>query len=110
MQEQSLGDTSGLEPPTGAGIAEKPETMSQIARAKMEVRSVTPPQCEGDCERIALSAVCGNQPFGPNGESEDNTFARWTPEGSLTLAITNPALRGFFKPGQKFYVDMTPAE
>lgn len=77
----------------------------------MQVASVTPPDDPRyGSEKIELFAVCGNQPFGPNGESEDNTYARYTPEGTLKLAITNPALRGFFKPGQKFYVDMTPAE
>jgi hypothetical protein len=79
----------------------------------MEVRSVTPSDPTNPnyvCDKIELSCVCGNQPYGPNGESEDNTFARYTPDGGMKLSITNPALRGFFKPGQKFYVDMTPAE
>lgn len=56
-----------------------------------------------------MAPVCGGKPFGPNGESEDNSFARWTPSGELKLDVTNPDLLGRFKPGQKFYVDFTEA-
>lgn len=76
-------------------------------RAKMTVQSVSPFQ---GGEVLAMSAVCGNKPYGPNGENEDNSFARWTPTGSLTLTITNPDLLGKFQPGQNFYLDFTPAQ
>jgi hypothetical protein len=49
-------------------------------------------------------------PYGPNGESEDNTYARYTPSGSCELAITNPNLVGQFEREQTFYVDFTPVE
>ena len=45
--------------------------------------------------------------FGPSGESEDNTFARWTPSGNLSLTITNPDLIGTFSPGDTYYLDFT---
>jgi len=73
----------------------------------MEIQSVA---CFNMCEEIKFAAVCGKAPFGKEGESEDNTYARYTPNGSLNLTITNPALRGQFKPGQKFYLDFTEAE
>lgn len=57
-----------------------------------------------------MEPVCGNEPFGPEGESEDNTYARYTPSGEVCLDITNPALFGKFKEGQKFYADFTPAD
>lgn len=79
-----------------------------MMRAKMEVRSVAPAH-EG-AETIKMAAVCGTDPFGPNGESEDNSFARWTPSGDLSLTITNPDLVGKFTAGQKFYVDFSLAE
>lgn len=41
---------------------------------------------------------------------EDNTFSKYTPSADFRMTVTNPALLGQFKPGQKFYVDMTPAE
>jgi hypothetical protein len=77
-----------------------------MMRAKMQIHSVT--QFQGT-EQIKLSAVCGKAPFGNEGESEDNTYARWTPSGELSLTISNPNLIGKFKPGQKFYIDFTEA-
>lgn len=70
-------------------------------RAKMQLIEVT--QMSG-CERIKLVPVASRD-FGPQGESEDNTYARYTPCGELTLTISNPDLRGVFKPGQRFYLD-----
>lgn len=75
-------------------------------RAKMFVESITQ---RPDCETLKLHPVT-TKPFGPNGESEDNTFARYSPSGELTLTITNPDLIGKFKPGQKFYLDFTEAK
>jgi hypothetical protein len=76
-------------------------------RAKMTVQSV---ENFGASEKVKFICVGQSAPYGPNGESEDNTFARYTPSGSAEYQITNPALAGSFKPGQKFYVDFTPAE
>jgi hypothetical protein len=56
---------------------------------------------------VVMNPVCGGKPFGPNGESEDNTFARFSPSGEIKLTITNPDLVKFIKPGQTFYVDFT---
>lgn len=77
-------------------------------RAKMEVREVLG-SATSPMQTLKMNPVC-TAPFGPNGESEDNTYARWTPSGSLELCITNPDLAGKFTVGQKFYVDFTPAE
>ena len=78
-----------------------------MMRAKMQVRSV---EKLGDSEVLKLSAVTGKDPFGPNGESEDNTYARYTPAGECSLTINNPALAGKFSQGQTFYLDFTEAE
>lgn len=74
-------------------------------RAKMRVGSVKLTEYG---EVLEMAPVCGNKPFGPEGESEDNTFARFTPTGSLSLTVNNPAMAGQFKPGQEFYLDFTP--
>ena len=71
----------------------------------MQIQSVTQYLSQ---EEIKLSAVC-SKGFGPEGESEDNTYARFTPSGEVRLTISNPALHGKFKPGQKFYLDFTEA-
>lgn len=78
-----------------------------MMRAKIKVSSVKATEYG---EVIEAAPVCGNQPFGPNGESEDNTFARFTPSGALSLTVNNPELNGKIKPGQMFYVDFTLAE
>lgn len=77
-----------------------------MMRAKMQVQSV---ESFSGADSIKMAPVCGNVPFGPEGQSEDNTFARYTPSGSLQLSITNPELIGKIKPGQKFYLDFTEA-
>lgn len=80
-------------------------------RAKFQVTGVTqyPPE-KPTSESIAAIAVTGKAPFGPNGESEDNTYARYSPAGSLTLTFNNPALLGQVKAGDKFYLDFTKAD
>lgn len=75
-------------------------------RAKLQIESVT--QYVGN-EQLVLRAVQGKKVFGTQGESEDNTFARWTPSAELKMTITNPDLLGKFKPGQRFYVDFVEA-
>lgn len=78
-----------------------------MMRAKMKVSSIRVTEYG---ETIEASPVCGDGAFGPKGESEDNTYARFTPSGSLSLTINNPDLIGMIKPGQKFYMDFTLAE
>lgn len=48
--------------------------------------------------------------YGGSTNAEDNTYASATPSGSIELQVTNKALQGLLKPGQKYYVDFTPIE
>jgi hypothetical protein len=75
-------------------------------RAKMQVQKV---ERFAGSDRITFAAVCPNS-FGKDGESEDNTYARFTPTAELTMSITNPELLGKIEPGKKFYLDFTEAE
>lgn len=79
-------------------------------RAKFRVETVIQHKNETGVthEEITLFAV-SDKPFDQGGNSEDNSFARWTPSGKLTMVITNPALFGKLKVGEKFYLDFTPA-
>ena len=74
-----------------------------LMRAKMQVQSVT--HYQGGNEEVKMTAVCGKH--GLQGESEDNTYARYTPIGETRLVIANPDLYGKIKAGQKFYLDFT---
>jgi hypothetical protein len=80
-----------------------------IMRAKMYTHTVKPYGDPVVQEDLGFSAVWSG-PFGPGGENEDNTYARYTPMANLTMTVNNPALLGKIKPGQKFYVDFTLAD
>lgn len=78
--------------------------------AKFEVRDVISSGRTGEMpptlQTIKMAAV-SSKPFDAEGNSDDNSFARWTPNGSLTMDITNPALIGAINVGDQFYLDFT---
>lgn len=81
-------------------------------RAKVRVTGVKPYPEEGTTTQEALTfsfpAKDGSYPA--DGSDEDQSFARWTPGGSLSLTIANPALLGKFAVGDTFYLDFTPVK
>lgn len=74
-------------------------------RAKMRITKVE--QFEGGSEKLEFTAVSKSTAYPADGSDEDNTYAKFSPTGSLTLTVANPALAGRFKPGQRFYLDFT---
>lgn len=76
-------------------------------RAKMMITQVV--QHQGGSETLHLSAVARSDGYPADGADEDNTFARFSPSGTLTLTVANPALIGQFKPGERYYLDFTKA-
>ncbi|HEU0045065.1 hypothetical protein [Sphingomonas sp.] len=76
-------------------------------RAKLQIASVT--KHAGGAEQLKFHGVAAKN-YGEDGLDEDNTFAKFSPSVSLDITITNPALVGQFEPGQRFYVDFSPAE
>jgi hypothetical protein len=76
-------------------------------RAKLQIASIT--QHAVGVETLKFHAV-GTSPYPADGSDEDNTYAKFSPSASLEITIANPALHGQFSPGQKYYVDFTPAE
>jgi hypothetical protein len=75
-------------------------------RAKMQVQKVD--RFVGG-DRITMNAVAAKS-YPTDGADEDNTYAKFSPAGELSLTIANPALIGKIEPGQKFYLDFTPAD
>lgn len=61
-------------------------------------------------EEVQMRAVCKSGKYPDDGSDEDNTYAKFSPSADFRLMVQNPALFGTFKPGQKYYVDLTPAE
>lgn len=51
-----------------------------------------------------------DKPYDTDGNSEDSSFARWTPAGELKMTITNPNLFDKFVIGDKYYLNFTKAE
>jgi hypothetical protein len=64
--------------------------MNPTMRAKLQVQSVTSYGDPPTSESLSLSAVTGNAGYGPKGESEDNTFARYTPSATFSASIKQP--------------------
>ena len=75
-------------------------------RAKFQISSV---EVFSVSEQVKFHAVAASA-YPADGSDEDNTFAKFSPSAECKIHITNPALLGKFKPGQKFYVDFTPAD
>lgn len=42
-----------------------------------------------------------------DGSDENNTYAKFSPSGQLSLTVANPALLGKFSEGEEFYLDFT---
>jgi hypothetical protein len=61
-------------------------------------------------EQLSMNAVCKSGGYGEDGLDEDNTYAKFSPSGQLTLTVANPVLFGKFNPGEKYYLDFTKAE
>lgn len=83
------------------------ETHMKVMRAKLQIASVT--KHSETCEQLKFHGV-GAKSYPADGSDEDHTFAKFSPNVALDITITNPALIGQFEPGQKFYVDFSPAD
>ena len=40
---------------------------------------------------------------------ENQRYHKYSPSGKLEITVSNPALRGAFKPGKSYYLDFTEA-
>lgn len=76
-------------------------------RAKFKITNIN--QISETQEQLNFSAVT-EAPFDAEGASEDNSFAKFTPDGHLTMMVTNPNLIGKFAVGEKYYLDFIKAE
>lgn len=81
--------------------------MEKVMRAKMLVNEVKRYE---HSEILTMAPVCKSGSYGPDGLDEDNTFAKFSPSGQLTLTVANPALFGRINPGEKYYLDFTKVE
>jgi hypothetical protein len=78
-----------------------------MMRAKLQVTNVNK-HTDGS-EVLSFVGVSKCDGYPADGSDEDNTYAKFSPCVDLRITIQNPNLYGKFTPGQKFYVDFTPA-
>jgi hypothetical protein len=76
-------------------------------RAKMKIAEIKRTE---HGEQLKMHPVCKPNGYDAEGLDEDNTYAKFSPSGELTLTIANPALFGKFNPGEKYYLDFTKVE
>lgn len=73
-------------------------------RAKMRIESVGP----GAYGQLLTLKGLAKKAADPGGASdEDDTNALFSPFSSVEIHICHPAFIGQFKPGQKFYLELT---
>ena len=82
----------------------KSESTAVLMRAKFYCTSLD--KNEGDptnhYEHLHFAPVVGD------GSTENESFSKFTPSGSLEFRVTNPDLFGKINPGDVFYLDFTP--
>jgi hypothetical protein len=93
-------------------------TTNRIMRAKMRVSNVSE-HVGTDAEQksvkysetLTMHAVAKSDgPYPDDGSDENNSFARWSPNATLSITIANPHLWDRFNVGDQFYVDFTRAD
>lgn len=65
-------------------------------RAKFKCHRVT--KDSGGNEMVNLSAVYGD---------DNKPWSKFTPNGDLSMTISNPEAQGFFEPNVDYYLDVT---
>src|SRR3546814_11599269 len=62
-----------------------------------------------ECETLHFVAVSRSDSYPEDGSDENNTYAKFSPDGRLSLTVANPALIGKFTEGEEYYLDFIKA-
>jgi len=76
-------------------------------RAKMKINHIEK-RFENQ-ETLYFNPVSKSNGYPADGSDENNTFAKFSPSGMLSLTVRNPALLGKFVEGEEYYLDFTKA-
>lgn len=81
-------------------------------RAKVRITNIASyPNAENPTqETLMFNFPAKDGAYPADGSDEDQQFAKFSPAGTLSLTIANPALIGKFAVGETFYLDFTPVE
>jgi len=74
-------------------------------RAKVKIANIVK---AGESETLTFAFPAKDSPYPADGSDEDQQFAKYTPNASLSMTINNPALVGKYSIGDKFYLDFIP--
>ena len=77
-----------------------------VMRAKMRINHIDT-RFENQ-ETLYLNAVSASR-YPEDGSDENNTYAKFSPSGMISLTIANPALLGKFAKDEEYYIDFTKA-
>lgn len=79
---------------------------NQGMRAKVKITGV---EKQGEThEKLTFNFPAKDGGYPADGSDEDQQFAKFSPQGALSITIANPALLGKFAVGDKFYLDFQP--
>jgi hypothetical protein len=59
-------------------------------------------------ETLYFNPVCASK-YPADGSDENNTYAKFSPSGMLSLTVANPVLLGKFNEGEEYYLDFSKA-
>lgn len=77
--------------------------MERIITAKLYAQAVTErASSPHNAEEVVLQAVAGDSPT-------NKSWSKYTPSGSLSLTITNPAAQRFIQAGKEYIVTIRAA-
>lgn len=76
-------------------------------RAKMKINHIDK-RHEG-IETLYFNPVSRSDRYPDDGSDENNTYAKFSPSGMLSLTVCNPNLLGKFSEGEEYYLDFTKA-
>ncbi|WP_292099351.1 hypothetical protein [Mesorhizobium sp.] len=76
-------------------------------RAKVRITNIQSYPTAGPTmqETLSFNFPSKDGAYPADGSDEDQQFARFSPMGSLSLTVANPALIGKFAVGDTFYLD-----
>jgi len=79
-------------------------------RAKVKITNIAAYPTAGAATQEALTFHFPSKDgaYPADGGDEDQSFAKYSPQGSLSLTVANPVLLGKFSVGDTFYLDFTP--
>jgi hypothetical protein len=75
-------------------------------RAKMKINYID--RRYDNQETLYFNPVAASQ-YPADGSDENNSYAKFSPSGMLSLTVCNPNLLGKFKEGESYYLDFTRA-